>query len=265
MMVVTDQMGRTVVLEKTPKRIVSLVPSQTELLFDLGLSEEVVGITKFCVHPDSWYRTKKRVGGTKQLNLEVIAELQPDLIIGNKEENDRESIERLSTDYPVWMSDIANLDDALRMIVTLGHLTAREARATAIVKQITDAFNQLQEFVRTNELRSKKAAYFIWKDPEYCAGLQTFIDAMLDRCGLVNAVNKPRYPEWDNAYCDAPDLVLLSSEPFPFQQKHVEAFEERFPKAKVRLVDGEYFSWYGSRLINAPVYFQSLLKELASN
>src|ERR1700722_20147309 len=101
----TDQMGRTISVEWPVKRIISLVPSQTELLYSLGLADEVIGITKFCVHPKEWFHSKTRVGGTKKLDFEKIAALKPDLIIGNKEENEEVQIKQLMQDYPVWMSD----------------------------------------------------------------------------------------------------------------------------------------------------------------
>src|SRR5687768_101458 len=96
MSVFTDQLQRSIITKHPPVRIVSLVPSQTELLFDLGLNESVVGITKFCVHPEQWFRTKTRIGGTKNINMRTVQKLQPDLIIGNKEENVKEQIEELS-------------------------------------------------------------------------------------------------------------------------------------------------------------------------
>jgi ABC-type Fe3+-hydroxamate transport system substrate-binding protein len=105
----TDQMGHTISLAQSPQRIVSLVPSQTELLYDLGLDEETVGITKFCIHPEEWFRTKTRIGGTKQFHFDKIDALKPDLILGNKEENEELQIRRLQESYPVWMSDIHNL------------------------------------------------------------------------------------------------------------------------------------------------------------
>src|SRR5579872_378234 len=107
----TDQLGRTITLDQPPVRIISLVPSQTELLYDLDA--DVVGITKFCVHPSAWFREKPRIGGTKNIHPDRIAALRPDLIIANKEENDRGQIEALAAQYPVWVSDIHNLTDAL--------------------------------------------------------------------------------------------------------------------------------------------------------
>ena len=99
-----DQLQSEIRLDRVPRRIVSLVPSQTELLYDLGLEDEVVGITKFCIHPNKWFSSKDRIGGTKSINIDQVKSLAPDLIIGNKEENTIEDIERLREIAPVWMS-----------------------------------------------------------------------------------------------------------------------------------------------------------------
>ena len=107
-----DQTGQIVFIKDGPQRIISLVPSQTELLADLGLDQEVIGITKFCVHPNHWLKTKTRVGGTKQLDIELIRSLKPDLIIGNKEENVREQVEELRTEFPTWISDVNSPETA---------------------------------------------------------------------------------------------------------------------------------------------------------
>ena len=138
----TDMTGNQLTIG-VPKRIVSLVPSQTELLYDLGLNEEVVGITKFCVHPDRWFKTKTRIGGTKQLQIEKIKELKPDLIIASKEENVKEQIEELAKDFPVWISDVNNLEDALKMIGSIGELLQKQIQAQNLVNQIKLGFSQL--------------------------------------------------------------------------------------------------------------------------
>lgn len=259
----TDQMGRSVGLEKKPQRIISIVPSQTELLFDLGLRDEVAGITKFCIHPEEWFRAKRRVGGTKNLDLEKIKALQPDLIIGNKEENEREQVEELMQHYPVWMSDITTLDDSLEMIRSVGEITGTTEKAHALIHQITTDFAALQSAI-PNPQSAIRTAYFIWKNPYMAAGQSTFIDHMLQRCGLANAFALTRYPAVTPAeIAEAnPDLILLSSEPYPFKDKHIEEFRSICPNAKIMVVDGEMFSWYGSRLQHAPAYFTRLLGSL---
>lgn len=252
----SDQMGRTIRLDKVPQRIVSIVPSQTEYLFDLGLDKEVVGITKFCVHPDEWYRSKKRVGGTKQLNIEAIRELQPDLIIGNKEENSIHDILELEKLAPVWMSDIYSIQDAQNMMLEIGQMIGKKSEAEEMVRQIKSGFNSLLK----NRIE-RTFLYFIWKDPDYLAGTQTFIHAMLESAGFVNHCRESRYPEWNTSYGE-PDVVFLSSEPYPFKTEHIDLFKKRFPRSEIVIVDGEMCSWYGSRMILSVDYLRSLQNEL---
>ncbi|MGZ3756648.1 MAG: ABC transporter substrate-binding protein [Mucilaginibacter sp.] len=254
----TDQLNRVIEVPSAPKRIISVVPSQTELLFYLGLGSEVIGITKFCVHPSAQFKTTLKVGGTKQLDIELIKRLNPDLIIANKEENERSQIEELMRYYPVWISDISNLDDAQAMISGVGQLVCRELEAANLNQLITSGFAQLPS-IKTKP----KVAYFIWRKPYMVAGKNTFIDDMLNRCGLQNVFNTERYPEvnTDCLIATNPDVVLLSSEPYPFKQKHIDEFKAMLPRAKVLLVDGEMFSWYGSRLLKAPAYFGKMFSQ----
>ena len=258
---VPDQTGLDCRLPAPAERIVSLVPSQTELLYDLGLRDEVVGITKFCIHPAEWFRSKKRIGGTKNVNLSAIRALKPDLVIANKEENVRAQVMAIRDICPVWTSDIARLPDALDMILAVGNLTGRPAAASALANRILGGFEDLI----VNPKKKQTVAYLIWQDPYMVAGGGTFIDDMVQRCGWEDVFTKePRYPTKSLADLKAaePDLVFLSSEPYPFRTKHVKAFAAHLPKARVLLVDGEMFSWYGSRLLHSAPYFQQLLDGL---
>jgi ABC-type Fe3+-hydroxamate transport system substrate-binding protein len=250
-----------------PKRIVSLVPSQTELLYDLGLEDEVVGITKFCIHPNEWFRNKTRIGGTKNINIEKIKSLSPDLIIANKEENVKEQIEALESIAPVWVTDVNNLDDALDMIGTIGTLTGKKLKAESLMQEIKLRFSKLQTCLPDRQAPNYQlpTAYLIWKDPYITIGGDTFINDMLNRCGLKNIFEATnRYPETSIQQLAANniDLILLSSEPYPFKEKHIEEIKLQIPNAKIVLVDGEMFSWYGSRLLQSPQYFNSLIEEL---
>lgn len=255
--VFTDMMGREVSISYPPRRIISTVPSQTELLYDLRLCEEVVGITKFCVHPDEWFRTKTRIGGTKQLHIEKIKELRPDLVIANKEENTQEQIEELARHFPVWISDIHTIPQALQMMQVVGQLTDREQKANELVDEIVARFNQLQRG------EGKRVAYFIWYRPWMTVGSDTFIHQVMATMDWQNVFGAyTRYPEVSLQDLKAanPDIVLLSSEPFPFKEKHIEEIRSVLPSAEIRLVDGELFSWYGSRLLHTPAYLQALLQ-----
>lgn len=285
-MIFTDQLNRKIELPFPPKRIISLVPSQTELLYDIGLRDEVVGITKFCIHPDEWFHTKIRIGGTKKIDFEKIKQLKPDLIIGNKEENEKGQIEQLMKDHKVWMSNIYTLKDALNMIVQVGTLVGKPKESVNLKLQIEGSFKAIQaspdlpegeENQHTSQtygltgyssspwgrLGGASVAYFIWRKPFMVAGSNTFINDMLSRCGFNNVFatsNSMRYPEVsiDQIAEIKPDVILLSSEPYPFKEKHIEEFQSICPEAKIIIVDGELFSWYGSRLLQAPAYFEKI-------
>lgn len=257
-----DQLNRNIELRDFPKRIISLVPSQTELLYHLGLDEQIVGQTKFCLHPANKHKTKPIVGGTKNINLELIASLKPDLIIGNKEENDQKQIEYLMQHYTVWISDIYNLNDACNMISSLGEITNTIGLAEQTVYQIKLEFEQLKKYIPNFET-PQKCAYFIWKDPYMVAGNNTFIDFILKYLNFENVFSNhnERYPsvEKSDLIEKNPEIIFLSSEPYPFQEKHLNEINNILPNCKVLLVDGEMFSWYGSRLRHSSLYFKNLL------
>ena len=253
---VTDQMGRRVVIPYPPLRIVSLVPSQTELLHDLGLSEQIVGVTKFCVHPAEARHQATVIGGTKNFDFAKIAACQPDLIIGNQEENYQDGIEQLAAKYPVWMSNISDLSGALRMIKQVGFITGKSHLADPLAAEIAQSFDAL-----ATSSPALSAAYFIWRKPYMVAAAGTFIDDLLRRAGFANVfANQARYPEItaEQLAAAAPQRILLSSEPYPFGEKHVAEFQAICPGAAVDIVDGELFSWYGSRLRQSAAYFSRL-------
>jgi ABC-type Fe3+-hydroxamate transport system substrate-binding protein len=234
------------------------VPSQTELLFDLGLGNYVVGITKFCIHPINLVKPISKVGGTKNLNISAIIGLKPHLILANKEENNREDILQLSQKFPIWVSEVSNYHTALEMIEQIGNLTQTSEKALELIKQITFQFDKL---IEPNHFKIKKAIYLIWHRPYMTVGGDTFISDMMARVGLENVVaHKQRYPQISipEIVNLNPEYILLSSEPFPFAQKHKEELAALVPSAKIILVDGEMFSWYGSRMIMASYYFAEL-------
>lgn len=263
-MTIVDQLGNSLTLTGIPKRIISIVPSQTELLADLGLDAEVIGITNYCVHPKYWQESKTRIGGTKKLNIEKIKELKPDLIIGNKEENEKSQVLELMKHFPVWMSDIKTLEEALDMIDSIGKMTGKEKKATELQNNIREQFSHFK--LSTASLRHPSSViYLIWRKPYICAGSNTFIDHMLSICGLHNSISEQeRYPEIspEQIRVANPGLIFLSSEPYPFKEKHITELQQICPGAKVVLADGEMFSWYGSRLVYAPSYFERLLQNL---
>jgi ABC-type Fe3+-hydroxamate transport system substrate-binding protein len=251
-----DQTGRTVTINGSPGRIISLVPSQTELLYDLGLREEIGGITKFCVHPEEWIKTKTKVGGTKNIKPAIIDRLKPDLILANKEENVREQVEMLAASYPVWVSDVNNRDDAFKMIEQAGVITGKMEPANELVVTIKEKFAALNF-----ERPGASACYLIWKKPFMTVGGDTFISSMMELAGFENVFKETgRYPsiELEDIKNKNPQFILLSSEPFPFNKQHAEELKSYFTNSRILLVDGEMFSWYGSRMLYAPEYFLNL-------
>lgn len=258
-----DMLGRTIHLPShSSLRIISLVPSQTELLVDLGLSTQLVGITKFCIHPDEIYQSKPRVGGTKQIDFEKIRSLKPDIIIANKEENEKNQIIQLAEEFPVWISDIYTLADNNQMILQLGQIFNQTTRAKEIINFINQGFSNIESLKN-----SLSVAYFIWRKPFMVTGNDTFINHILLRLGFTNIYQNridSRYPEisLEQMNKQAPDVALLSSEPYPFSDKHIQELQTVWPNTLIKLVDGELFSWYGSRLIHAPAYFNALISKL---
>lgn len=242
-------------------RIVSLVPSLTEYLWALGLEQEVVGITKFCIHPKAWWQHKTRVGGTKKVNFKTIETLQPTLIIANKEENTKEDIEQLQLKYDVLLTDITSLEEAYRYLLEIGRKVQREEKSMSLVNQIQAKF---QSVVKIGQ--GSSFLYFIWKDPYFVVGPQTYIHALLTHFGLVNFCEIERYPALEQVLNNKdnqsilPDYIFLSSEPFPFEAKHLEEVQVLFPNSQIVLIDGEICSWYGSRMLKAPSYFKDVLQ-----
>lgn len=264
----TDQLGTTHIFQTTPKRIVSLVPSQTELLFDMGLEDSIAGITKFCVHPFHLKSTKKIVGGTKKVKIDKIKELQPDIIIANKEENTLEIVESLKDICPVWVTNIITIEDNFQMISDFGQLFNKRTEAQKWLDKTTAALADFQNFIKDKEV--KKVAYFIWANPWMVAGGDNFINELLKLNKFENIYdNNPkyegRYPEiviQKMRIQGDPDFVFLSSEPFPFKDEHAFELGRHTHHATTIFVDGEMFSWYGSRLVKAFDYFKQLHNRL---
>ena len=232
----------------TPQKIISLVPSLTELIVDLGLKEQLIGRTRFCVHPKPEIEDIEIVGGTKNPRLDKIEELEPDIIIANKEENKKEHIDALREKFYVYLTDIATIEDALITIHELG----KELGTLDDAKQLSSDIQSAMEDI-PNE-KTLRTAYFIWKDPWMTIGNDTYIHDVMNHWNLDNVfANQTRYPRvdfYDVAEKD-PELILLSSEPYPFKEKHIAEVKQACPNARVLLVEGEWFSWYGSHMLHS--------------
>ncbi|MFP7657341.1 ABC transporter substrate-binding protein [Chryseobacterium proteolyticum] len=239
-------------------KVISLVPSITEALFDLGLTEnEIIGRTKFCIHPKDKIKDVPVIGGTKNLNIEKIKGLQPDLILANKEENIKEQVEALMEDFKVVVTNVETIEDNYYLLKTLGNIFQKEERAKAYNLKIYEVLNQ-------TKISSKiKAAYLIWKNPYMTVGADTFIHRILTEIGIENSFkDKTRYPEVTIHDLADTDLIMLSSEPFPFKEKHIAELKEYYPDKKIIIVDGEAFSWYGTHIAKCGNYFKELVAEI---
>ncbi|MFC4687830.1 ABC transporter substrate-binding protein [Epilithonimonas pallida] len=239
-------------------RVISLVPSITEALFDLGLAtDEIVGRTKFCIHPKDWVDKVEIIGGTKNLNIDKIKALEPDLIIANKEENIKEQVEELMKDFKVLVTNIETLEDNYYLLKQLGHLFGKEEKAQFFNLKTYEAFNI------TKSDKRLKVAYLIWKNPYMTVGGDTFISKILEELGFENLFkDQNRYPEVQLEDLKDADLIFLSSEPFPFKEKHIVEIREVCQNQKIMIVDGEAFSWHGTHLAKCGDYYRELLEDL---
>lgn len=263
-MQITDQTGQILNIKTIPKRIISLVPSQTELLFDLGLKDSIIGITKFCIHPKDTIKGKQIVGGTKNIKLDKVLALQPDIILCNKEENTKEIVNTCREICPVHVSDIFNIEDTKKLIEDYGKLFNKSKESSDIIQKIDFKLNDFIYYIKQKPVL--KIAYFIWRNPWMVVASNTFINHLLELNNFENIYSsKNRYPEIDIKNLSKEkslEVILLSSEPYPFKDKHINELENLTHNIKIVLVDGELFSWYGTRLLKSFDYFKKLRKRI---
>tara|TARA_R110001583_G_scaffold12326_1_gene54819 strand:- start:4343 stop:5149 length:807 start_codon:yes stop_codon:yes gene_type:complete len=267
MKTIKDQIGREIILKNTPKRIVSLVPSQTELLCDLALENELVGITKFCVHPFHLKSTKTIVGGTKKVDFEKIKALKPDFILCNKEENSYDFLPELEKIAPTYFSNVITIQDTIDLILSLGSIFNRRTESDNLAHKIEFKLADFNQFIKEKPI--KKVAYFIWAKPWMVAGNDTYINEMLQLNKFENIYeNMSRYPKIEInkiRHEGDPDIVILSSEPFPFKDEHAMEIGTYTNRSITVFGDGEMFSWFGSRILLAFDYFKELHNKLESH
>ena len=258
-----DDLGRPIELQSTSKKIISLVPSITELLFDLSLDKEIVACTSFCVHPKEKVKNLVKVGGPKDFNLDKIRDIKPDLIIAVKEENNKDLVLEISKEFPLVVFDIVDVESAIKSIKSIGKIVGKEKEATLVLHDI----DKEKENINSISRQLETALYLIWNKPMMSINAGTFISEMMHFSGFKNIFSESRaaYPRVSKQEIDKyePKYILLSSEPFSFTEKHRKVYQEQFPYAKVVLVDGEMFSWYGSRMIKAFRYFGNLRKSIS--
>lgn len=251
---IRDDLGDELVLDAPPTRIVSLVPSVTETVIDLGAAQRLVGITNYCVKPAATVAEITKVGGTKGFSLETIASLKPDLILANKEENRKHHIEQLRRDYPVFVTYPRNVEDAMKMILDLGTLTGTAIQASEFAASCDHLLDGMDLVVIGRRLRT---ACMIWRDPWMAAGPDSYMSALLDRLGFANVFDASagRYPETTlQAVLDTePDVIILPDEPYEFgaaDDGEVTALiRRRGVSTRTLLADGSYLTWFGTRTI----------------
>ena len=254
-MIIEDQMGREIEILNKAFNVVSLVPSITELLVYWKQKYRLRGVTSFCPNP---FGKVYSIGGTKNPNLLDIMDIEPDLIIANKEENRKEDIELIAKHFPTYISNINKLEDVYVMMKDLGKIFKQEERAQSLFKEISESMRKF-EF---GHGWKRKALYFVWRKPMMIAGGNTFIDDMIERAGFKNIGREvgDRYPEItkDRIAELQPDVILLSSEPYRFNKVHRDELKDLIPLENIVFVDAKYFSWYGSRLRGSAAYFTEL-------
>ncbi len=261
--IIKDHLGRNVQIEQNLNRIISLVPSQTETILELSNPSILIGRTKFCIHPRGVVEDIQKIGGTKNLNLDLIRSIKPQLIIANKEENNKDQVLACAEFCPVWVSDIKSPEDGIKLINDFGVILQAKDKANALIKAIATGRKVFDQ--RT--IQTKRAAYLIWKDPFMSVGKDTYIHHTMKSAGFINIfADQYRYPSCtlDEIIERHPEIILLSSEPFPFKEKHISELSRYIPETKIILVDGEMFSWYGSKMRKAYPYFSEIHSKLSS-
>jgi len=250
-------------------RIVSLVPSITELLFELGLASQVVGRTTFCVHPEHALARVPRVGGTKKPRIDKLRALAPSHVIVNVDENRKEDVARIAEFVPhVIVTHPLTPDDNLALYRLIGALFARSAQA----ERLCDAFREARDTLvdAAGRWPARRVLYLIWRDPWMTISRDTYISQTLALAGLKTLGHDPavRYPEVraQPGLLDDTDAVLFSSEPFPFKQHHMDEFRAHTGNDDTRFecIDGEMTSWYGSRAVEGLRYLRDFAGRLSS-
>lgn len=236
-------------------RIVSLVPSITELLCDLGLAPQLVGRTGFCIHPAEVVRDIPKVGGTKDVNIEKIRKLAPSHLVVNIDENEKPTVDKLAQFVPnIVVTHPIEPRDNLALVRLMGGVFCAQERADAWCREFERELAQVQAG------RPQRVLYCIWKDPWMTVSRDTYIARMLALIGWsIPEIGDVRYPsfQWSDALVRDVDQVLLSSEPYRFTKEHVDALELQIGRP-VQLVDGEMMSWYGSRALQGIRYLKGL-------
>ena len=257
-------------MQKDHPRLVSLVPSWTETLYSWGFDAEVVGVTRYCVHPKELVARAEKVGGTKDPDIARIVELKPDLVIAEKEENRKDDVETLrDAGVEVFVSDVRSVTDSLRDIRALGEAVDKAEAAATLVARIQASAAEVE---RERAGAGAIPVYVpVWRRPWMTLTRDTYAHAVLEQAGAENVFGHDdgRYPERspEEAIEAGARAVLLPTEPYPFHEKQEAALAELdeagFPRERVRIVDGEALTWYGAREVDGLRVVAKSVRELA--
>lgn len=250
---VTDDLGTTLIFPRSPDKIVSLVPSLTETLVAAGLKSSLAGITKFCVHPKELLKEIDVIGGTKNPRIDAIISIKPDVVFANKEENRLEDITELKQHTQVYVTDISSHQDVVSFVYNLYMIFN-----TSECKHLMNQIKNLPDYTNRKKIST---CYLIWKNPWMTVGKDTFVHHMMEKYGFKNVYEtEVRYPEisLESIQVLKPKIIMLSSEPYPFKEKDKQELLLYFPDTTIIQVDGEMFSWYGSRLLEADQYINEV-------
>jgi len=260
-MIFKDDLGYQVMIPDQPRRIISLCPSITETLFELGAGKQVAGLTSYCIHPYKKTKKKTKIGGPRNPDIPGILDLDPDLVITSREENRQEDVDILRKKLPVITFDVKSIESSRNMILKLGLITWRLKPAMNYVQKLDKLLH-----IKAPLHEAYSVLYLVWKDPWMAAGHGNYICDLMKSQGFINVLpeHSRRYPVIHPAEIVQPDFIFLSSEPFPFNSEHLEETSIIFGGTKTVLVDGEMFGWYGTRIIRAIPYIRALRKKITT-
>ena len=255
-----DDLGKTIFINKIPKRIVSLCPSITETLCELGLSDKIIACTDYCIHPIDKVKNINKIGGPKNFSEEKILKLSPDIIFAVKEENDANKIINISKKITTYVFDINSIKEGIELIKALGNIFEIQNIANVFIEKILEGYKNLPK-VNSNI----QSLYLVWKNPYIAVGGGSFIDSVLNKLNLRNCLrnSEKKYPKINlNNFENNFDLIILPSEPYRFSNKDIDELENVFPEKVIIKVDGEMFSWYGTHQLKAISYFNKFVEKL---
>lgn len=260
-----DDIGNIIEITETPLKIVSLCPSITETLCDMGLHKFLVGRTDFCTpvlqpldsNTQKYSEEIPTVGGTKNVNVDFVKTLTPDIIFASKEENDKHTIEILSKEHKCFVFEINSIDDSIKMIKTIGEIFINKCDVNELIHTIEQSFLQLPKLNRVHN-----ALYLVWKDPYIAAGKNTYIDSLLSFVGFSNSIQNEKYITLNNLNNLECDIIFLPSEPYKFTEEDKLVIQKMRSDAKILLVDGEMFCWYGSHMVKSALYLKNLVNKI---